>query len=706
VTNLGTTVNEPRAKLAGHTPGTRRRYAAPCFALVFALGCAGRVSGDEMELVELPPPPPPHWSFAPMAQPDPPDMANAEWVRNEIDQFVLSGLQNAGREPAPLATPETLLRRVTLDLTGLPPTVEELDAFIADPSEEAYGAVVDRLLASSRYAEHMASEWLDMARYSDTDGFQYDISRPAWPWRDWVIWAFDTNLPFDQFTIDQIAGDLVPNRTNESTLATAFNRNHAIQGENGLLKNEFRDRYVSDRVDTMGKAWLGLTLGCSKCHDHKFDPIKAKDYFRLYDCFNQLDEGDNGPTSEFYPTVKIGSPFGTQLTETIDARIAALTEASAPAGQVASLEVEKVEIEKLAPVRIMWDSETKYMTQQLALGRYDSPVGDAMVCAAPESLPPFPEGAPPTRLGLAQWLVMPENPLVPRVTVNRIWAHHFGRGLTKSIDDFGTRTESPVHRDLLDWLGRHFVDSGWDLKALHRFIVMSNTYRQSSATVGGEIEADLENELLGRGPRYRLSAEVIRDLPLFASGLLVERMGGPPTFPYQPAGLWEELAWEGLKLSYPVRSGDTLYRRSVYSFWKKTLPPPFMSLFDAPDRELASAQRDTAVSPQQSLALLNGVQFVEAARRLAEQEMVAARGDAETAIRRAFRRVTSRFPNERELGILLELFLSQDDAFDADPDSAMRLQAVGDSAPSERTLVAMTQVVRVMFNLHETITLE
>lgn len=659
-----------------------------------------------MELRDPPPPVPKHWSFKAMAQSDPPDMAKAKWVRNEIDAFVLSGLRKADRTPAPPASPETLLRRVTLDLTGLPPSLEELDTFLADPSEEAYAQVVDRLLASPRYAEHMASEWLDMARYSDTDGFQYDIPRPAWPWRDWVIWAFDQNMPFDQFTIDQIAGDLIPDRTNESTIATAFNRNHAIQGENGLLKNEFRDRYVSDRVDTMGKAWLGLTLGCAKCHDHKFDPITAQDYFRLYDCFNQLDEGDNGPTSEFYPTVKVGSPFGDAITANIEARIAELTEASAPAAQITSLQQDAAEVANLQPIRIMWDSDHKYDTYQLALGRYDSPIGEPLVCAAPGSLPPFPEGAPPTRLGLAQWLVMPNNPLVPRVTVNRIWAHHFGRGLSPSIDDFGTRVEAPVHQDLLDWLARHFVESGWDLKALHRLIVMSNTYRQSSATLGDELSVDINNELLGRGPRFRLSAEVIRDLPLFASGLLVERMGGPPAYPYQPPGLWEELAWEGLKLSYPVRSGDTLYRRSVYSFWKKTLPPPYMSLFDAPDREIASAHRDTAVSPQQALALLNGVQFVEAARKLAEQEMLAAHGDAETAIRQVFRRVLSRLPTERELETLLELMASQDEAFDQNVAAAEALQAVGDAPSSEHTLAAMTQVVRVIFNLHETITLE
>lgn len=691
---------------------TGRRFRRPgsspavCVSALFvALGCSGHVVGEEADMTP-PEPPPKHWSFDAMAQSDPPDMAGDEWVKNPIDAFVLSELREADRKPAAEATPETLLRRVTLDLTGLPPTLEELDAFLLDPSYEAYVANVERLLASPRYAEHMTSAWLDMARYSDTDGFQYDISRPAWPWRDWVIRAFDTNLPFDQFTIHQIAGDLLPDRTADTILATAFNRNHAIQGENGLLKNEFRDRYVSDRVDTMGKAWLGLTLGCAKCHDHKFDPITAEDYFRLYDCFNQLDEGDNGPSTKFYPTVELESPYAASLQAELTTRLEELTLANAPAPMISAIEIDQNELTGPEAVRVMWDSEKKYDTYRLALGQYDSPVGEPLRCSAPASLPPFPEGAPATRLGLAEWLVMPDNPLVPRVTVNRIWAHHFGHGLSEKIDDFGTRVGAPAYKGLLDWLARHFVESGWDLKALHLLIVTSNTYRQSSVTSEADLEADRHNALLGRGPRFRLSAEVIRDLPLFVSGLLVERMGGPPAYPYQPAGIWEELAWEGLKLSYPVRSGDPLYRRSLYSFWKKTLPPPYMSLFDAPDRELSAPVRETAVSPQQALATLNGVQFVEAARVLAANEVAAAGGDTTLAVSAAFRRVTGRLPTETELGILLALHESQTAAFAASPSAAETLQALGDAPPSDTTLAPMTQVVRVLFNLHETISLE
>jgi hypothetical protein len=678
-------------------------------ALVLLLSaCSGKIDGQmaEMATADTSEPAAQHWSFEQMAQSDPPDMGADEWVKNPIDSFVLSELREAGMKPAPEASPETLLRRVTLDLTGLPPTLDELDAFLADPSYEAYVAAVERLLASPRYAEHMASEWLDMGRYSDTDGFQYDIPRPAWPWRDWVIRAFDTNMPYDQFTIQQIAGDLLPDRTADTILATAFNRNHAIQGENGLLKNEFRDRYVSDRVETMGKAWLGLTLQCAKCHDHKFDPITSRDYFKLYDCFNQLDEGDNGPSTKFYPTVELDSPYGATVETEIETRMEQLTQESAPAAQVSALQMDSSEITNLAPVRVMWDSDTKHDTYQLALGQYNSPIGDPLVCSAPASLPPFPDGAPANRLGLAEWLVMPENPLVSRVTVNRVWAHHFGHGLSAKIDDFGTRVEAPAYKGLLDWLALHFVQSGWDLKALHELIVTSNTYRQSSVTTDADIEADANNDLLGRGPRFRLSAEVIRDAPLFESGLLVERLGGPPAYPYQPAGLWEELSWEGLKLSYPQLSGDTLYRRSVYSFWKKTLPPPYMSLFDAPDRELSAPERELAISPQQGLALLNGVQFVEAARVLATREMADAGGDATAAITQAFRRITSRLPSDDEVATLLELYDSQTAAFDANPTAAETLQSLGDSPPSDPTLAPMTQVVRVLFNLHESITLE
>ncbi len=645
-----------------------------------------------------PPPPPPHWSFiAPQAL-VPPPVEDAAWVKNEIDSFVLARLTAEGVAHSEPASPEKLLRRVTLTLTGLPPTLEQIDAFMADPSEEAYLAAVDRLLSSPRYAEHMTASWLDIARYSDTDGFQYDINRPAWPWRDWVIRAFDTNMPWDEFTTQQLAGDLIAAPTDSSILATAFNRNHAIQGENGLLKDSFRDRYVSDRVETLGKGWLGLTLGCAKCHDHKYDPILAEDFYRLYDCFNQIDEKDNGPTSEFSPAMDLTSPLTAGVVADLDTRIKNLEAEGAAQNVIDELVWERGVANKELSMRIMADMNPGRPTHKLALGAYDAPYGDPVKCSAPASLPPFPEGAPQNRLGLAQWLTMPSNPLTARVTVNRFWLHHFGRGLVPEIDNFGVLTPAPEYLDLLDWLAVHFIESGWDVKALHRLIVTSNTFRQSSHTDEATLAQDPRNALYGRGPRFRLPAEVLRDMPLMVSGLLVERIGGVPAYPYQPPGLWEELSWESNVLSYPQMAGDTLYRRSLYSFWKKTLPPPFMSLFDAPDREYSVAYRENAITPSQSLALLNDRQFVEAARALATRVLTASGGSIPEAMSMAFRMLTARQPNEAELGIMADLFDTQVQAF-VEVSAPETPQADVDHA-------ALSQVMRVLFNLSETVTQE
>lgn len=643
-----------------------------------------------------------HWAFQSMSTAEPPEVSasvHAPWVKNGIDAFVVANLEQMGFAPSAVASPEKLIRRISLDLTGLPPTLEEVDAFVAAPTDEAYEALVDRLLASPRYAEHMTTGWLDLARYSDTDGFQYDMARPAWQWRDWVIQAFDENLPYDQFTTYQLAGDLLPEPTDSQLMATSFNRNHPIQGENGLLRNEFRDRYVTDRVETLGKAWLGLTLGCAKCHDHKYDPVTAVDFYSIYDCFNQTDEGDNGPSSEFRPSAPLDSPLKDQVLSDLDARIAALEAAGDQAINVAELRQERTAAEATATMRIMRDMDTKRVTQVLSRGRYDAPTGPGLKCSAPGFMPPFPNQAPPNRLGLAQWLMMPDNPLTHRVTVNRVWQQHFGRGLVPSIENFGVLTQAPRHLALLDWLAQRFVESGFDLKALHRLIVTSNTYRQASATTEASLAEDPANDLLGRGPRYRLPAEAIRDLPLFVSGLLVERVGGPPAYPYQPAGLWEELAWESYKISYPKRSGDSAYRRSVYWFWKRTLPPVMMSLFDAPDREYSATFREPGTSPQQALALMNDPAFLTAAATLGSRVLEDSAGDVDQAIADAFRRITSRAINESELTMMREVYESQ-----------LTLAGTGGAAgaqlSSDPELFAISQVVRVMFNLSETITLE
>jgi hypothetical protein len=685
--------------------------AGLAFACSALAGCSGEISGPSGTGVRPPDGDTPeveHWSFVVPSAGDPPSVTDDAWAINEIDGFVASRLATLGRRPAAPAPPEKLVRRVTLTLTGLLPSLEEVDAFVADPSDAAYRALVERLLASPRYAEHMASTWLDLARYADTDGFQYDRTREVWPWRDWVLQAFDTNMPFDQFTLWQLAGDLLPNATEQSILATAFNRNHPIQNENGLLLDEFRDRYVADRVDALGKAWLGLTVGCARCHDHKFDPTRATDYYQLYDCFNQIDEKDNGVASDFSPSMPLASPLADGLKVELDERIATLEEGGASEAALAALRHDAEAVASVPIARIMLDQATKRQTRVLAQGRYDLPVGNPVSCDAPHFLPPFPEDAPKNRLGLALWLTMPDHPLTARVAVNRMWHQHFGRGLLASLDNFGLQATAPEHQPLLDWMAAYFVDSGWDVKGLHRLIVTSNTFRQASASDEASLAADPDNTWLGRGPRFRLSAEVIRDVPLAASGLLVHRLGGPPAWPYQPGGLWEELSWENAQLSYPRIEGDGLYRRSVYSFWKRTLPPPFMSLFDAPDRENAASSRELGVSPQQALALLHGEQFIEAARQLAARLWDAGGAEPEAAIRAGFRLLTSRQPNDAELAILTDLYAAQLELARQEVTASTRLQSTGRSAPSSAApeQAALTQVVRVLFNLSETVTQE
>lgn len=670
-----------------------------CQASALALGCGAPPPGKE----EVPVPPASHWAFASISPRDAPaaeTLSSPTWPRSEIDRFVLHKLDTEGMAPSAQAGPEALLRRVTLALTGLPPSIEELDEYLADPSDAAYEAAVDRLLASPRYAEHMATTWLDLARYADTDGFQYDMERPAWQWRDWVLAAIDQNMPFDQFTTLQLAGDLVESPTPNTFLATGFNRNHAIQDENGLVINEYRDVYVSDRVETLGKVWLGLTMGCARCHDHKYDPTTAKDFFSLYDCFNQVDEKDAGFLSQYSPTMKLDSPLKDSVLSALSAREAAMGDDPVHATRRTELAWDKARLEPTADVRIMSDMPVKRTTQVLAQGRYDSPTGPSLTCSAPGFLPPFPPGAPANRLGLAQWLMMPQNPLTHRVTVNRIWGQFFGTALVTTVDNFGMVTEVPVYLDLLDWLAQDFVRSGFDVKALHKLLVMSATYRQSSVPDQGSLTADPNNRLLGRGPRFRLPAEVIRDLPLFVSGLLVERLGGPPAFPYQPPGLWEALGWDELPLSYPVLSGDGLYRRSVYSFWKRTLPPVFLSIFDAPSRELSSAMRTPDTSPQQALALLNDPTMLQAARSLSNTLWAIHPEAPVLAIDEGFRRVTSRRPTSEEQLALRRLYDAQLGA-----PEAPNFGIAAESAPEERVF-ALAQVLRVVFNLGETVTLE
>lgn len=869
-----------------------------------------------------------HWAFIPPAKPD----SEGE---TGIDHFVQDRLHELEIEPSPEASKRTLIRRVTLDLTGLPPTPKEVEAFLADKSPNAYEKVVDRLLASDRYGEHRARYWLDAARYADTHGLHLDNYREMWPYRDWVIGAFNENLPFDQFTIEQLAGDLLESPTLEQRIATGFNRCNVTTSEGGAIDEEFLVRYGIDRVNTTSTVWMGLTMGCAQCHDHKYDPISQKDYYQLFAFFNNTvqpamdgNRPDTPPVLRIYPEeslkekeskvraeiaqldkeikahraaakeafetwtpeegswlgeiyalqrkpgeevdtfsfplskdkpfsilvrVKVpeevryydllsqmdeqgrgfrlgldvvnegvelvmsggpgkgelkvqqirqtrpgrtvtmvmvydgsGSPKGVtawvgnremtrdrfpylekdtltgdfaneepfefqadsemlSLYEVYDRALAdeeiALVQNRAglanlvrkpreqwdkkqgeemfsyylqtqdPEYQVllaqraeADLRLEKVL--RKAPVTHVMQEDAEGMPTAMVLqrGEYDKPTDVQVNAEVPESLGKLGEDEPRNRLGLAQWLVDRDNPLTARVTVNRIWQEFFGTGLVKTSGDFGLQGESPSHPELLDWLAVDFVDHGWDIKRLIRQIVTSEVYRQSSVMRPELLKRDPENRLLARGPRFRLDAEMVRDQALFTSGLMVEKIGGPPVRPYQPDGLWHAVGYSNSNtVRYYRHHGESLYRRSIYTFLKRTAPPPSMSVFDAPDRESCTVRRERTNTPLQALVLMNDVQFVEAARHLAERSL-----EAPDPISDMAQRVLSRPLSPEERAIVVSSLASFRQYFQKSPEAAEALLEEGDkpnsNAFSPAEIAAHAMLASQFLNLDEAIT--
>ena len=934
-----------------------------------------------------------HWAFVAPKRPEIPKVKNSSWVRNPIDAFILSRLERENLTPSAEADRATLLRRVSLDLTGLPPTTGELDAFLADKSPDAYEKAVDRLLASPHYGERMSLQWLDLARYADSHGYHIDSHRDMWPWRDWVIRAFNENKPFDKFTIEQIAGDLLPNATTDQKIATGFNRNHMINFEGGAIPEEYLNEYIIDRVEATSVTWLGLTMGCARCHSHKFDPLSQKEFYQFYAFFNSIPEqgldGRRGnampylslPTDEQksrqqdliaaiqehetalsdkniaplqeawekdlagkvaaspiknlvahfeldgsladssgryrHGRTVIGDPtfgagrvsravfldgqttlsFGKALTldsrepftlavwlspglgkvgnyafekkddektlrgiqllfdqtqlieiqrwaapltirliskwpeeaiairtkelfnsgdwkhlaitydgsgkasglkvwlngkpaeiETLkdklsdgfrsesDLRIGSNETGRAYGGGIDDLRVydcmlgpEEIEqlgihypiqtilsgvsgkrtkdetqrlreyfITRIAPdnIRRQYDELKDLRKQKIALdnqilntmvmmelgkprdtfvlarGDYRNKT-DKVLPGVPAVLPPMHTGdRPANRLDLAKWLVDPQHPLTARVAVNRFWQVYFGYGIAKTLEDFGSQGEQPVHPELLDWLATEFIRTSWDVKAMQRLIVTSATYRQSSKVSLQLLEKDPENRLLARGPRFRLQAELIRDNALAVSGLLSESIGGPSVLPYQPAGIWEELAFgDGFSAQEYVQShGKDLYRRSMYTFWKRSAPPATMSTFDAPDREKCAARRSVTNTPLQALALLNDPTFVEAARALAARTLREGGRDVAGRINYAFRLATGRRTTPAELKVLRDLLNQQMIAYTRDGKAVQDLLGIGESkVPDElkkNELAAWTIVASTILNLDETVTKE
>ena len=622
-----------------------------------------------------------HWAFVPPVRPPVPEVENRKSrIENPIDAFIVQRLRREGLAPAMEADRERLLRRVSFDLTGLPPTPEELDAFLADQKPGAYERQVDRLLASPRFGERMAVRWMDVARYGDTNGYLHDVRRTGWPWRDWVIKAFNDDLPFDRFVIEQVAGDLLPDAKPEQVLATAFCRNHLITVEGGTIAAEYLNEYAADRVQTVGTAFLGLTFNCCRCHDHKFDPLKQEDFYGLQAYFNSITEkhAENNKAPAYPPLIETASPL-------------------APEGPKAK-------------VMVMQEAPVPTPTFVLSRGQYDLPDKKRPVSRRPPEVlgAPLP-GAPENRLGLAQWLVSPQNPLLARVTVNRLWQQFFGAGLVRSVDDFGMQGDYPTHPELLDWLAVEFRDGPkpWSVRHIVRQIVTSATYRQSSRIVAEVAAKDPENRLLARFPRQRLSAEEIRDQAIFAAGLLSEELGGEPVFPYQPAGLWEERANGSSNTRVYKRSdGRALYRRSLYTFWKRTAPPPLMAIFDAPDRTACAVRRTATNTPLQALAALNEEQGLESAKLLAARTLQESTATP-ARLTSMFRRVTGRTPAEADLGTLsrgLDTLLAR---YRAAPDDAAALLRQGATpAPADLAaaeLAAWMLLANTMLNLDATL---
>ncbi|MCW5518010.1 PSD1 and planctomycete cytochrome C domain-containing protein [Muriicola sp. Z0-33] len=636
-----------------------------------------------------------HWAFIPPGKIAPPKSKTTDWIQSEIDAFVLQKLEENNIAPSEKAAKETLIRRIALDLTGLPPKPGQTEQFISDNSENAIPDLIDEFLASPSYGERMTQMWLDVARYADSHGYQDDSYRTMWPWRDWVIHAFNNNMPYDRFLTWQLAGDLLPNANMEQILATGFNRNHPITQEGGIIHEEYLSYYVVDRTNTLGKGILGITLECAKCHDHKYDPISQKEYYGVYAFFNNVNEK------------------GIQMDAVQAARQKYF--ADSPYITITDSEVEGVlsfinnEEGEGVNVMVMNDS-TPRQTYLLNRGNYDEPT-DSVETTTPASIFPFSPELPKNRLGLAKWVTDKNNPLTARVFVNRIWAMLFGNGLVETSEDFGVQGSLPSHPALLDWLSRDFMEHNWDIKYLIKKIMLSATYQQSSKLRPELKNVDPNNRLLARAQRFRMSGEMIRDYFLATSGLLNEEIGGASVKPYQPPGLWEETnagSNRGVLTTYVEDKGEDLYRRSLYTFWKRTLPPPSMSIFDAPTRDFCEVRRQKTNTPLQALALQNDIQMLEAARYLAQQT-VANHSDDETLVANIFQKILARPPKDQEISVINKYFEEALASYADKTEEAEKLMAVGASEVLETEPVktaALMLTAQVIYNLDETITKE
>lgn len=630
-----------------------------------------------------------HWAFIIPQKPALPEVKNKTWVKNDIDYFILQKMEEKGLEPNEEADKERLLKRLCLDLLGLPPTLEMMDGFLADNSPDAYEKMLDKLMQHPAYGEKMSVHWLDLARYADSHGYQDDGYRTQWPWRDWVIHAFNTNMPYDQFVSWQLAGDLLPEATKEQMLATGFNRNHKITEEGGVIPEEYRFMYVADRTDLFGKGLLGVTLECAQCHDHKYDPFSQKEYYQLYSFFNNIKE------------VGIESVIGGPETY---AKKPLMEITNEDIKDILSF-VNKQDTQQLI-VSIMGDLDTLRKTHVLIRGNYET-FGEEVAPATPAAILPFDSTKyTGNRLGLAGWLFDKNNPLTARVYANILWQEFFGRGIVKTSGDFGMQGELPSHPALLDWLAVDFMEHDWDIKRFVKQMLMSAAYKQSAVATKEKLATDPENIYLSRGPRYRIHAEFIRDVVLASSGLLNHSIGGPSVKPYQPEGLWEgATSGRGLLSIYVQDHGEKIYRRGMYTLIKRTVPPPTMAIFDASNRDICEVRRLKTNTPLQALVMMNDPTVLEASRVLAAA-LLKEPLEGNEKIVKAFRTIVARNPRDREVEILSNYYNSQLQSIDEA--SAAKMLAVGeypvDETIDKKKLAALMRVIATIYNMEETIT--
>ncbi len=679
----------------------------------------------------------PHWAYVKPLRPRAPSVGDAAWPKNDVDRFLLARLEKEKLRPSPEADRYVLIRRLTLDLTGLPPTMAQVDSFVNDKDPAAYETLVDRLLARETFGEHWARMWLDLARYADSAGYVADVPRTIWAYRDYVIRSFNLNKPFDQFTIEQIAGDLLPNPTEEQLIATAFHRNTQTNNEGGSDREEYRNVAIVDRVNTTMSVWMGTTMVCCQCHDHKYDPIKQKEYFQFFAIFNNTEDADR---EDEHPLFSIYTQKQKRQREELENEIAALepqvpseekTAEKTPPPKSAKKKAKKAavstaasastaaptpalsengkrlaalnaELAGIKPVTVPIQRELPQGKRRKTFIEYRGNFldrGPQVSEGLPDAFHPLSKGQPVNRLALAKWLVDRDNPLTARVLANRLWEKVFGTGIVATSEDFGTQGELPSHPELLDYLATELVASGWDMKHMIRMMVTSAAYRQSSIVTPELQERDPDNRLLARGPRFRLDAEAIRDQSLAVSGLLSAKMFGPAVRPLQPSfGL---VAAFGGSMDWKTSDGEDRYRRAIYTAWRRTNPYPSMVTFDSASREVCALRRTRTNTPLQALVTLNDPVYVEAAQALARRLVREGGATAADKVRYAFRLCLARGPSDEEAARLATLYDKSRERFSKKPEDARKLAGEGQASGDDIDLAAWTTVANVMLNLDE-----